>query len=54
MYSIPRGEDSTFVAAFNPSNYEKVMHFNKLDNRVSVILPVNDSVSAARLCVGCS
>jgi len=45
VYSTPRGEDSTFVAVFNPSSYKKVMHYNKLDNRVSVILPVNNSVS---------
>lgn len=47
MYSIPRSEDSNFIAVFDPYTHTKKMHYSKLDNRVSVILPVavNNAVS---------
>lgn len=49
VYSIPRCEDSNFIAVFNPHTQEKKLQYSKLDNRVSVILSVNNSVSACLL-----
>ena len=45
MYAVPRSEDSTFIAVFDPQSREKKLQYNKLDNRVSIILPVNNTVS---------
>lgn len=44
VYSIPKSEDSTFIAVFNPHTTEKKMQYSKLDNRVSIILPVKNSM----------
>ena len=43
--STPRSKDSTFITVFDPSSYEKKLHYTNLESRVSVILPVDNSVS---------
>ena len=45
VYSVPRSDDSTFIAVFDPQTNEKKMQYTKLESRVSIILPVNNTVS---------
>ena len=47
MYCLPKSEGSTFVAVFDPSTKKKCMQYTDLDSRISIILPVNNTVSAS-------
>jgi len=44
VYCVPKTKDSTFVAVFDPSSKRKVMQYSELDSRVSIILPVENTV----------
>ena len=44
--SIPRSKDSTFIAVFDPSSHKKKLEFTNLDSRVTLILPVDRTVSS--------
>jgi len=44
VYSIPRSEDSTFIAVFDATTHEKKLQYSKLDNRVQIILPVTNTM----------
>ena len=45
IYSTLKTEDSTFIAVFDPHTREKQMQYSQLDSRVSIMLPVNNTVS---------
>ena len=49
VHSSPRGKDSTFITVFDPTTYEKKLHYTNLESRVAVILPVEKSVRIGRL-----
>lgn len=44
VYSVPRAEDSNFIAVFDPQTRVKKLQYSKLDNRVSIILPVSNTM----------
>lgn len=47
VYCLPKAEDSIFIAVFDADSKKKSMQYTALDSRVSLILPVNNTVSGA-------
>ncbi|XP_064390459.1 DENN domain-containing protein 3-like [Halichondria panicea] len=44
VYCLPKSEDSIFIAVFDPDTKKKNLQYTALDSRISIILPVKNTM----------